>query len=288
MPEDPIASDAPILVSVLVRRKPVTTPVEAPLIDQDRPPIVSREEFRRRFGADPADMDRVSEVLSGLGLKLVESDSARRILVFNGPASAAAAAFKVELAQYNVRGKTFRGFEGEVYIPAEPEGLVEGVFGLDERPQSEPRLRRFTEAGGPTAQPRNVKALSPIDVAAAYQFPPNAIGTGQTIGIIEFGGGFLDTDTNAFFSGLHMNVPTVTAVSVDTATNNPGTDADSEVALDIQVAGGCAPGANIVVYFAPNTDAGWIDACTTAIHDTTNDPSVISIRWVFPRMPGQR
>ena len=63
--------------------------------------------------------------------------------------------------------------------------------------------------------------------------------------------------------------------------NDPGTDAkaDQEVALDIQVAGGCAPGAKIVVYFAPNTEAGTIDAYTTAIHDTTNNPSVISISW---------
>jgi kumamolisin len=33
------------------------------------------------------------------------------------------------------------------------------------------------------------------------------------------------------------------------------------------------------VYFAPNTDAGFIDAVTSAIHDTTNKPSVISISW---------
>jgi kumamolisin len=279
-PGDSVASDAPIRVSVLVRRTLVTI-VEAPLIDQDRPPIVSREEFRRRFGADPTDMDRVSRVLTKLGLKLLESDSARRILVFNGTASAAAEAFNVDLVQYTLRGKPFRGFEGGVHIPAELEGLVEGVFGLDERPQNEPRLRRFTEAGGRTTQPRNAKALSPIDVATAYYFPPNAIGTGQTIGIVEFGGGFLDTDTTAFFSGLDVNVPTVTAVSVDAAPNDPGidTDADGEVALDIQVAGGCAPGAAIVVYFAPNTDAGAIDAYTTAIHDTTNNPSVISISW---------
>ena len=54
------------------------------------------------------------------------------------------------------------------------------------------------------------------------------MGTGQTIGIVEFGGGFLDTDTQVFFSGLHMNAPTVTAVSVDMAKNDPGTDTDAD------------------------------------------------------------
>ena len=43
-----------------------------------------------------------------------------------------------------------------------------------------------------------------------------------------------------------------------------------------------APDANIAVYFAPNTDAGFLDAITTAIHDTTNKPSIISISWGGP------
>jgi kumamolisin len=48
------------------------------------------------------------------------------------------------------------------------------------------------------------------------------------------------------------------------------------------VVGAIAPQANIVVYFAPNTDAGFLDAITTAIHDTTHKPSVISISWGGP------
>jgi kumamolisin len=54
------------------------------------------------------------------------------------------------------------------------------------------------------------------------------------------------------------------------------------VLLDIEVAGSIAPGAKIVVYFAPNTDQGFLDAITTAIHDTTNNPTVISISWGGP------
>ncbi len=49
--------------------------------------------------------------------------------------------------------------------------------------------------------------------------------------------------------------------------------------LDIEVAGAVAPGATIAVYFAPNTDQGFLDAITKAIHDTVNKPSVVSISW---------
>jgi len=48
------------------------------------------------------------------------------------------------------------------------------------------------------------------------------------------------------------------------------------------VAAAVAPGAKIVVYFTPNTDQGFIDAISTAVHDTTNKPSVISISWGGP------
>ena len=65
-----------------------------------------------------------------------------------------------------------------------------------------------------------------------------------------------------------MTEPNITAVSVDGGTNSPGSDADAEVMLDIEVAGSIAPGANIAVYFAPNTDQGFIDAITDAVHDT--------------------
>jgi kumamolisin len=36
------------------------------------------------------------------------------------------------------------------------------------------------------------------------------------------------------------------------------------------------------VYFAPNTDQGFLDAITTAVHDATNHPTIVSISWGGP------
>jgi kumamolisin len=121
-------------------------------------------------------------------------------------------------------------------------------------------------------------------VAALYAFPTGVNGAGQTIGLIELGGGYNTSDITTYFQGLGLTPPTVAAVSVDGGANAPGdpSGADGEVALDIQVAGSIANGARIAVYFAPNTDQGFIDAITTAVHDTTNAPSVISISWGGP------
>jgi len=54
------------------------------------------------------------------------------------------------------------------------------------------------------------------------------------------------------------------------------------VMLDIEVSAAVASGAKIAVYFVPNTDQGFFDAVSTAVHDSVNKPSVISISWGGP------
>jgi kumamolisin len=78
---------------------------------------------------------------------------------------------------------------------------------------------------------------------------------------------------------MGLAAPAVVAMSVDGAQPTLGSAADGEVALDIQVAGGVAPGARIAVYFAPNTFQGFVDAVSGAAHDAGNNPNVISISW---------
>jgi Predicted protease len=72
-------------------------------------------------------------------------------------------------------------------------------------------------------------------------------GTGQTIAIIELGGGFRSSDLKVFFKEIGVPAPTVSAVSVDHAGNKPTTpnSDDGEVMLDIEVAGAVAPRPNL-------------------------------------------
>lgn len=108
--------------------------------------------------------------------------------------------------------------------------------------------------------------------------------SGQCVGIIELGGGFTDADNQAAFKAMNLPVPKIVAVPVDGAANDPDdtSGANGEVALDIQVVGGVAPGAKLAVYFAPNTSQGFADAITQAVHDQDNKPSALSISWGSP------
>jgi kumamolisin len=163
--------------------------------------------------------------------------------------------------------------------------VVEAILGLDNRPQARPHFRTRP----PIGNVHRTRAAAPVSytppqVAALYGYPSGA-GAGQCVGLIELGGGFRPADLSTYFTSLDVATPTVTAVSVDHAANSPTGDAegpDGEVMLDIEVVGAIVPGARIAVYFAPNTDAGFLDAITSAIHDTSNSPSVISISWGGP------
>jgi kumamolisin len=236
-------------------------------------------------GADPADIARLEGFAHGHGLDVVAASPARRSVVLSGTVAALEAAFGTELWLYDIDGGRFRGRQGPLTIPEDLAGAVEGVFGLDERPQARPHFRTLLHDGHPVQAHAATAAFTPAEVARLYDFPARATGSGQCIAIVELGGGFVAGDLTSYFQGLGIPAPATVAISVDGAHNqpdgNPG-GPDGEVMLDIEVAGAVAPGARLAVYFAPNTERGFLDAVSTAIHDTLRRPSVVSISWGGP------
>jgi len=247
--------------------------------------ILSRKEFEQRHGADPASIARVEAFARQHKLTVKEESAGRRTVVLSGTVAAMNEAFGVELKEYDHPSGRYRGRTGPVHIPAELQDVIEGVFGLDNRPQAKPHFRRRHGRGGVRAHAQGV-SYTPIQLATLYNFPTGVDGTGECIALIELGGGYNPTDLSNYWSQLNLTeTPNVSAVSVGNGSNNPTGDPngpDGEVMLDIEVSGAIAPGAKIVAYFADNTDAGFLNAITTAVHDSTNNPSVVSISWGGP------
>jgi kumamolisin len=278
-----------IEVSIIVRRRtdtrafPAVAELGARLPKQRQ--HLSRAEFARTHGGHPEDIAKIRAFASEHGLEVKSESIPRRTVVLAGTVQAFCRAFDVELSEYeHPDGGRYRGRTGRLRIPGDLAETIEGVFGLDNRPQAKPHIRIRKEKSR-AAQPRAIgQSYDPPSVAQAYDFPVNLNGSGQCVAILELGGGYQNSDLQQFFRNLSIPVPKVAAISVDGARNAPTVDqnADGEVALDIEVAGAVAPGAQIAVYFAPNTDQGFLDALTTAIHDTNFSPSVISISWGGP------
>jgi kumamolisin len=267
-----------ITVSVIVRRK---NQIASRTLGKTR---VTRAEFARTYAADPADLKLVRAFAKEFGLTVVKTsnEAVRRTMQLTGTVAAMQKAFGVQLKVATMDGKQCRIREGAIQLPAGLVPVIVAVLGLDTRPQAKPHFRVLTHIL-PNAAAANI-SYTPVQVGQFYKFPAGAKATGQTIGIIELGGGYRAADITAYFKTLALPAPAVSAVSVDGGKNTPSTSSgsDGEVMLDIEVSGAVAPGAKIVVYFAPNTDQGFIDAISTAVHDTTNKPSVISISWGGP------
>ena len=240
---------------------------------------LTHAQYEERYGADAKDLALVSKFAKQHNLSVVRESASRRSVILSGSVADFNRAFRVSLQIYAYPQGTYRGRTGPVQIPAELAPVVEGVFGLDNRPVARRHGSRPRAAG-------NARLFTAAEVAKIYNFPAGLDGSGQTIGIIELGGGYRPSDLDTYFSSLGLNAPTVIPVSVDGGTNAPSSasSADAEVVLDIEVAGAAAPGAKFVVYFAPNDAAsnGFLDALTKAVQDSENNPSVISISWGGP------
>ena len=308
----PVDESRQIELTLVTRRR---APLPRDLVEG--PATLTPEQFAEEHGTDPADLELITTVLAGHGLQVTGADPGARRVMVRGTIAALSATFGATLRLVGtpdpVTGQDMvehRYREGALQIPAELAGLVLAVLGLDNRPQARAQFRRAPAtsaratapapaepvpgaptpgapapggaAPAPTAAPAAAStSYTPPQVATLYQFPAGTDGTGQTIAIIELGGGFGSSDLDPYFAGLGLPVPSVTAASVDGAVNQPGQDpsgADGEVLLDIEVAGSVAPGAVQVVYFAPNTDQGFVDAVTTAVHAIPT-PTVVSISW---------
>ena len=283
----PAAADERFEVTVRVRPRAAlqshaTRGFDTAALPADRH-YLTRTEYAAAHGADPADLARVEAFARDHGLVVVESSPARRSVFLSGTVAAFAEAFGTTIENYEHDGGTYRGRTGPLTVPADLADVVEGVFGIDDRPAAKPHFQRRKDAAGAHAHAAG-GSFSPPELAKLYKFPAGADGTGQCIAIIELGGGFRAADIRAYFQKLGLPVPAVTAVRVDGGKNRPSTadSDDGEVMLDIEVAAAVAPKARIAVYFAPNTTKGFLDAVTMATHDAAHNPSVISISWGNP------
>jgi kumamolisin len=272
----PANTHAVIEVSVKVRRKKAMPPLTG------RPEeILSRQKLADEYGANPQDIDTVAHAFTALGLSVVDTNVATRTVRLRGSVGDMEQAFQVKLFNYSHASGNYRGRVGAVNVPTELRDIVQGVFGLDNRqvarrrrqPPRNPQHQHGHQASVPAAW------YLPSDLAAHYDFPPGD-GSGQTVGLLEFGGGYFPSDLKAFCSLAKIpEPPKVIPISTDGTHTDSRDGAEGEVMLDIEVVAGVCPKANIAVYFAQWSEHGWITALDAAVQDQTNDPSVLSVSW---------
>ena len=241
--------------------------------------ILSHAQYREQHGTSDAVLRQVEAYATSHGLRVVEASAAKHAVRLEGTVGQARAAFKPDdLGVWRIDGEDVVSRGGHISVPDDLSNQIVAVLGFDERPIAKAHFRMVPAATS--------AGYTPAEVARRYQFPPNLDGAGQTIALVELGGGYDPADVAAYFAeqGIKRTGKLV-AVGVDGVSNAPEGQpdgADGEVQLDIEVAGSVAPAADIVVYFGTNQSIGFLDTLQAAIDDQTHLPSVVSISWGAP------
>jgi kumamolisin len=268
--------------------------------------VLIPEQLGREHGADPAVIARVSEELERLGLHVEHSSALTRSLRVSGTVAQLETAFKPALGVYShpEQGE-FRGREGQLQVPAELEGLITGVFGLDERRVARRRHSAASAAPDPgSVLPRGAAkrfldavqavapSLRPAELASHYSFPVGD-GSGQTVAIAEFGGGYFASDLQAFCTKQGIAVPKVTSVGVNGTPvltlseirklpkqqQQQQLEDSVEVNMDVQIVAGLAPGAEQIVYFSSFDERGWVDLLDELVSGRPAAVAALSVSW---------
>ena len=265
-----------ITVSVVVRRK---APIDIRSLGKPGARM-SRAEYSAKHGPDPASVKLVKAFAKEFGLTAEPARGrAGARCMLTGTAAAMQKAFGVTLIAHEVDGHE---------VPACGRGrsacrkscwACGGGAGAGQPAAGEAALSRVA-----TADKRPTFVHAGAGGGAVWLSGGPAASAGQTIGIIELGGGYRPADITAYFKALGH-----AGAEGDGGAGGQGEERARQRQRrgwrgDAGYRGGAAvaPGAKIAVYFAPNTDQGFIDAIATAVHDTANKPSVISISWGGP------
>ena len=255
--------------------------------------FLTANQFRARFAPEDAEVARVISALEKYGLAVQQTTTST--LKVTGLPSQMEQAFNVTLHSYEVPTHgTVRGYEYHAplsypTIPAEIAPAVSALAGLDSRPAFHPASVHSAQARAASAAPAGTPKknqlgyLTVTDFANYYDVEPlytlGLTGKGRTLGIVTLAN-FTPSDVFAYWSavGLTVDPNRLQVVNIDGGPGAPSDASDSlETTLDVEQSGGIAPGAKIIVYQAPNTNQGWVDAFAAAVE--SNSAETLSTSW---------
>lgn len=263
------------------------------------------DEYRAKYGSSPKDLQAVAKYVSQKGLSVEESSAEGHYLLVSGPLRGYSAAFGASFEHYDHPEGSYTSHKGGLRVPESLRGVIDTVVGLDTRTLADHHFF--------SAPVHELRPMDPTRVLRAYRFPAQT-GKGQTIGIIELGGGFHRSDVQQFFARHGLAPRRVNVVEIGGAKNNPAPksmirrfwrkslellesgqppsgpltgDAEMDLlvkwtiesTMDIQLAGLLAPEADLVAYFTPNTAQGKHLGLSKAVMDRKHNPSVLSCSW---------
>lgn len=258
--------------------------------------FVSESQFAQQYGASPAVISGIENYLEGFGIT-ANAMSDNLVIQTTGTAGQYNQAFQVTQSNFKVSAPKAHGGTKTMIVHGTTQSLkmpslwgryILSILGLSNYPTQQSNMAGLadgvkTQSVGKSDLPN--QALFPSDFAQRYNLTPvqaKGTGAGRTIGIVTLAR--IKPEVAADFwsiiglSGSQASASRITPINVDGG-GPPASEAlgSDETNLDVEQSGALAPDANVDVYQAPNTDAGFADAFYQAASDNTAD--TVSASW---------
>ncbi len=266
--------------------------------------------FAARFGPATDTIDAVRSALQSDGLTVTGVSTDHLLVSFSGSAAKVESAFGTGLERYRLaNGAVGQGTTGQVHVPANLSSAVAGVVGLNDlvnahselihppasvagtKPKA--RTARFSHpAGSPapcsdaTSAAQALGGLTDDQIADSYGafglYGAGDTGAGAHVGIYElepFDPADLQTFDQCYFGDTAASQMAGRLSTFPVDGGQPQGPGSGESILDVEDVSAMAPGANIDVYEAPNTNAGALDEFAKMI-DSDSD-QIITSSWGF-------
>jgi Pro-kumamolisin, activation domain/Bacterial Ig-like domain (group 3) len=236
-------------------------------------------QFGAQFGPADSDIQAVTDWLTSRGFSGIKVSAGHMLIEFSGNVGQVRNAFQTEIHHYLVNGKMHAANVSDPQIPAALAPVVAGVMSLNDfRPRAQNHrlgtFRKtkatgevkplFTFAGCGTGGTQPCYGVGPGDLATIYSAPATisgvAPGSGVTIAIVQDSNiniadvtsfrSLFGLPANFSASNIILNGPDPGIQGPDSATED-----ETEADLDVQVAGGVAPGATIDLVISEDSDS---------------------------------
>jgi len=287
--------NTPVEISIILRARNYNT-LTNKVLNGWNGPYLTTQQFANQYGQSPLTIAALELYLKLFGIKSNALADGLDIQA-SGTAAQINKAFGVSLKNFRVKvpnthgGTKFQNVYGSLTNPRVPSQFASPILAVLGLSNYSPFVSNAKQATGhkvitTPAAGTGVPAgmLAPADFVKDYNLKPlenqGYKGQGTTLGIITFA--TIDPATPVAFwnTVLGLNVPAsrLKLINIDGGAPGPSTAVGSdETDLDVEQSGAIAPGANIRVYDAPNSDPGFADAFYTAASDNISD--TVSTSW---------
>jgi len=243
------------------------------------------EQFGTRFGMTQQDLDKVQAWLQQQGFSIEWVARSRNAIRFSGTVNQVELAFQTQMHYYKVDGEQHFAPSTPLSLPSAFAGTIESV-----RDISDFRMKPMHISANKRPRPdytfwgtsQQYVLFAPGDIKVAYDIKPlvtaNITGAGQTIAVMgQSQVSVSDIERFQTAAGLTVKDPTLVLVP-GTGSSAVSSGDEGESDLDLEWSGAMAPGANIVLVYAGNSNSsnGVFDSIQYAVNSQIGDIITLS------------